>query len=394
MRVFILAIFTILFHDIAHAVELVPVAKYSIPAQTQVLKVVATKNVVYASVRYLQDAKRRKRGSALVAWNTTGKLLWRLQTEEAYHLVLAGKQLVLAYDSGNWEKAGLIWIDAKSGQENYRVALQGRPGFLAYFQKEKCVVVSSRPERGEHNVLAYGSTAKLIWTRRIYLNVQQAQEAAQKEILILSERNKFIQRINPATGAVIWQREWARGYAFKFPKTEQPIPRNKRDELMHVWQGWDPGWEIFLNLHSGQTVLVAKTPSHIPKKYKTVSLQRDNRLYYQGVSDSGKTKVAVIDAYSLKSLWGAELAANQLVTPLLLGDYVIYFGTRIINKTKGAIYFRELRIYDGEGRLCAYKPMLDGRDRVWDAAIVAGDRLYISDGIGDGNALVAFKLKE
>ena len=123
---------------------LVQAAQFSIAEQTQVLRFRVAGGRVFASVRYragtMPSPIRRtteplmipRIQSALAAWDLDGKLLWKTDLPLAYHLLVVGGQVVLAYDDGALHsERGLIWVDAATGKVIRRILLPGRPGSLA-----------------------------------------------------------------------------------------------------------------------------------------------------------------------------------------------------------------------------------------------------------------------
>lgn len=388
------------------AARLVQTARFSVPKQTQVLNFVATKKFVYASVRYrLRVMGDRK--SALVAWDTKGKLLWRVETEEAYQLTLAGTQLVLAYEQDAQYKRGLIWIDPTNGKEIRRIPLSGRPFSPQYFPREKTYILYTYPmDHGQKpTILAYDLRGSLIWSRETYSFLK-----ADNKVLVIRYRdkdNQSVERINPANGATMWKKTWkdpdvTSSRDIESVPIETQYARPALDKLVYVphdvgsYDGKQKNWGEFLDLATGKTVAKTKWPETTSPTseyggYSITPLGRD-RLYHRWHDSDGLT-ISAIDFPSGRQLWAAELNMNIERGPVQWKSFVVFLlGRRFQDRRKPSA--NEIRIYDHDGRLIVNVP--ETGDAIWANTVepqAVGDKLYIAKGgLGKDNHLAAFKL--
>jgi len=378
--------------------EFVREARFCIPGQVQVLKFLATEQKVIASVRYragevkaADSPYRRSFGertvpvikSALAAWDLQGNELWKIGLPPAYHLILAGSEVVLAYDWGSSDSArGLVWVDPIAGREIRRVSLPGRPAKLAFNARSESLVMVLYPQRRLTvidektwmEVRAYRMDGTPAWVHREPVSELTGFCLDGPAVVIgsTSGEERFVAGLDPLTGESLWRRRWGR-----FPAVpERGTPRPKSVAGL-VCVPKKEGLE-FLDPCDGASLHALPRPKG--QRLAPKFCGHADRVYYTSMQLEGFTLAA--QAFPAGSVvWSAQTGTVSYGAPTAWGENTVFLCRRLSEGLTGHVAVTELRVYAPNGRLIGKvtKHRLEGYFDDTAAPQAVAGRLYLVD---------------
>jgi outer membrane protein assembly factor BamB len=367
-------------------------ASFAIPGgQTQLLNFVAEKDAVFASVR--------AGASALVRWDTQGKLIWKTEIIGAYKLARAGQVLALAYDSGesNAER-GIYWIDPESGDILGQELLSGRPARMQYYPEANVLALIVYPKERMNaiegswmEVQGFKPGGKLLWRWKADVSELGSLKMDERCLAVIGthptgQDAEFVARLDPKTGKELWR------VPMKCAAGKQPeVDPGAQSLAMDSCIGLPCGREgvIFLDAETGRPARWTPLPSLDPSGRLSGLMIHTNipgTLYLLTDNIDGITAAAV-DYASGKVLWQDETQTVSYFAPVAWGNRVVFMARRNSQGLNGRIALTELRIRTPGGANLACD-VRETPEPHWNDIVppqVMGNRLYV----GEGRRLVA-----
>lgn len=354
-------------------------ATFAIPRQYQVMKFAANDDAVFASVRY-RDQEDEQPKPALARWDPDGTLRWQKAMPEACQLARAGNKLALAYDDGTLDaQRGFFTLDTETGAILTETPLDGRPGFLCYYPRERLLVFIIYPQHRMQTldgawmeVRAYTLEGEEAWRWKADTTELAPCRMDGRLLIVCSSdaRNPFLARLDPATGTMIWQRRWDRQSVEQKLAIANPIAC-----ALTSWSNatgltlLDPATGAMQILITGQQAPVryAKYCTAADRVYAAITLQEDKGILLQAFELPGG-----------KLLWMNEWShpVDCVTDPIVWSDRLA-----VLCRSNGAGR-TELRIYSLTGVLLAIVAREFHVLEYWNDTVpmqVVGNRLYLVD---------------
>ena len=385
---------------------LVETAEFSLPKQYQVHAFLPTKNAIFASVAC--NTAKTGSNSVLAAWSLDGILLWRTDTPRITDLLLADNQIV-GVQTYPFESE-IVWFDARTGKLNHRARITGRVSNFTYFPKAKTVAFafSNLGSPSIDEIQAYNSVGQMVWWKRSFDNFWASTFYADSNYFVVNVRTNMkdqaLQRLDPATGEIIWQREFSYSDEKMSSQLEQDTTAKQItvDDLRRYapFASWRREL-FFIDLETGELSYKLALPreyrfEQFPIRFTDHPIQGfiGDQLYLRlGEAQVAKTpnpNWMAVDFPSGQLAWLARTESYGQ-QPVGWGENVV-FTSRETFAARGGYQTKqtEMRIYNRLGKLIVYSPTpydnykSNEETKHWDditPVVAVGNTLYASNNI-------------